>query len=274
MDPLFGEPWREVDPGRLPRSLHEINRGTYISAAEQEINTQQQIHRQESIMSAPSTQSIEQVLDELMEQDDASQNAQSPPNPTSIPSEPPTIPLPSIPGPPAEPAVPAPQQPVSAITTQLHWLQQIMQGTVLTQHDFDVIDGSAFTARGRGRGRGARGARGGAPSARGGYLAAQQIYGEVPLSTGPPTFSPIAAAVASYNPVGLDVDDRPKPLSDEQLTVKMACAICYTQRADIVFLPCGHVCTCQVGFAAYRNVPRFANSKKVVRGSAYSTAGW
>jgi hypothetical protein len=47
------------------------------------------------------------------------------------------------------------------------------------------------------------------------------------------------------NPIGLDVCERPKPLKEEEMTVRLECAICYHQKANIACLPCGHVVMCQ-----------------------------
>ena len=47
---------------------------------------------------------------------------------------------------------------------------------------------------------------------------------------------------------GLDAKDsgRPtEPLTDEQMTIKMECRICYTQLADVACLPCGHLVMCK-----------------------------
>lgn len=47
---------------------------------------------------------------------------------------------------------------------------------------------------------------------------------------------------------GLDAPDtgRPQePLTDEQMTVKLDCQVCYTQIATIAMLPCGHLTMCQ-----------------------------
>lgn len=46
---------------------------------------------------------------------------------------------------------------------------------------------------------------------------------------------------------GLDVEDdnRPDPKTDEQMTVRMDCKVCYTQLADTACLPCGHLVLCQ-----------------------------
>jgi Zinc finger, C3HC4 type (RING finger) len=44
---------------------------------------------------------------------------------------------------------------------------------------------------------------------------------------------------------GLDGDGRPEPMNDEQLTVKLDCKVCLTQRASIACLPCGHLGLCQ-----------------------------
>lgn len=47
---------------------------------------------------------------------------------------------------------------------------------------------------------------------------------------------------------GLDAEDtgRPaEPASDEQLTVKLDCQVCYSQLADMACLPCGHLVMCQ-----------------------------
>jgi len=43
---------------------------------------------------------------------------------------------------------------------------------------------------------------------------------------------------------GLDGDDRPEPLDDDQLTVKLECKICLSQLADTACLPCGHLSMC------------------------------
>ncbi|KAJ4298274.1 hypothetical protein N0V90_006174 [Kalmusia sp. IMI 367209] len=43
----------------------------------------------------------------------------------------------------------------------------------------------------------------------------------------------------------LDQPGRPEPLTDEQMTKKLDCQICYSQIADIAVLPCGHMVMCQ-----------------------------
>lgn len=46
-------------------------------------------------------------------------------------------------------------------------------------------------------------------------------------------------------PQGLDVDpSRPEPKTAEQMTFKLDCKVCFTQRADTVFIPCGHLIMC------------------------------
>lgn len=46
---------------------------------------------------------------------------------------------------------------------------------------------------------------------------------------------------------GLDAKDtgRPEPKSDEEMTVKLECRICYSQTADVACLPCGHLVMCK-----------------------------
>jgi hypothetical protein len=47
---------------------------------------------------------------------------------------------------------------------------------------------------------------------------------------------------------GLDAPDtgRPQePMTDEQMTVKLECQVCYSQIATIAMLPCGHLTMCQ-----------------------------
>lgn len=47
-------------------------------------------------------------------------------------------------------------------------------------------------------------------------------------------------------PLGLDVtSDRPEPKSDEAMTAKLSCQVCYTQIADTAVLPCGHLAMCR-----------------------------
>lgn len=43
---------------------------------------------------------------------------------------------------------------------------------------------------------------------------------------------------------GLDGDDRPEPLTDDQMTFKLECKVCLTQKADIACTPCGHLSMC------------------------------
>ncbi|MCJ1362035.1 hypothetical protein MMC16_001137 [Acarospora aff. strigata] len=46
---------------------------------------------------------------------------------------------------------------------------------------------------------------------------------------------------------GLDDDDgRPAPKSDEAMTLKMECKVCYSQIADVAVIPCGHLVLCEV----------------------------
>jgi len=52
---------------------------------------------------------------------------------------------------------------------------------------------------------------------------------------------------------GLDGDDRPEPLDDSQLTVKLECKICLSQLADTACLPCGHLSMC--GWCADQAIP-------------------
>ena len=49
------------------------------------------------------------------------------------------------------------------------------------------------------------------------------------------------------SPQGLDREDdgRPPPKSDEDMTIKLECKICYQQLADTVVLPCGHLVMCE-----------------------------
>ncbi|KAI9652180.1 MAG: hypothetical protein M1831_007161 [Alyxoria varia] len=42
----------------------------------------------------------------------------------------------------------------------------------------------------------------------------------------------------------LDNDDRPPPMADKDLIVKLNCRICFSQRADTAVLPCGHLTMC------------------------------
>ena len=43
---------------------------------------------------------------------------------------------------------------------------------------------------------------------------------------------------------GLDGDDRPEPLTDDQMTFKLECKVCLTQKADVACTPCGHLSMC------------------------------
>jgi hypothetical protein len=48
------------------------------------------------------------------------------------------------------------------------------------------------------------------------------------------------------NPRGLDSDDRPaEPATEEAMTAKLSCKICYCQVADTACLPCGHLSMCR-----------------------------
>ncbi|KAF2718041.1 hypothetical protein K431DRAFT_287996 [Polychaeton citri CBS 116435] len=51
----------------------------------------------------------------------------------------------------------------------------------------------------------------------------------------------------SPSPGPLDAKDtgRPEPKSDEEMTLKLDCKICYSQTADVACLPCGHLVMCQ-----------------------------
>jgi len=46
---------------------------------------------------------------------------------------------------------------------------------------------------------------------------------------------------------GLDAKDsgRPEPKTDEEMTVKLECRICYSQTAEVACLPCGHLVMCK-----------------------------
>ena len=52
---------------------------------------------------------------------------------------------------------------------------------------------------------------------------------------------------AEERPRSLDDDDgRPAPKSDDEMTTKMDCKVCYSQIADIAVTPCGHLVMCEV----------------------------
>lgn len=59
--------------------------------------------------------------------------------------------------------------------------------------------------------------------------------------------------------IGLDGDDRPAPLEDEQMTVKLDCKICLSQIADTACLPCGHLSMCV--WCADQAIPVSQNDK-------------
>ncbi len=51
---------------------------------------------------------------------------------------------------------------------------------------------------------------------------------------------------------GLDDDDgRPAPKSDDEMTLKLECKVCYSQVADVAFIPCGHLVMCEVSHASW-----------------------
>lgn len=51
---------------------------------------------------------------------------------------------------------------------------------------------------------------------------------------------------------GLDDDDgRPAPKSDDEMTLKLECKVCYSQVADVAFIPCGHLVMCEVSYASW-----------------------
>ncbi|KAF2218916.1 hypothetical protein BDZ85DRAFT_269550 [Elsinoe ampelina] len=61
-----------------------------------------------------------------------------------------------------------------------------------------------------------------------------------------------ARDTSSSEPLGLDMDStRPEPQTDEELTVKLDCKICFTQTADTACMPCGHLVMCRWCSAQY-----------------------
>ncbi|PNS19480.1 hypothetical protein CAC42_7324 [Sphaceloma murrayae] len=57
---------------------------------------------------------------------------------------------------------------------------------------------------------------------------------------------PAALVEPQHGGQGLDVDDdRPEAKTDENMTVKMDCKVCFTQTADTACLPCGHLVMCR-----------------------------
>lgn len=58
---------------------------------------------------------------------------------------------------------------------------------------------------------------------------------------------------------GLDGDDRPAPLDDEQLMVKLECKVCLTQKASVACLPCGHLVMCN--WCAEQLIPPHRNDR-------------
>lgn len=58
---------------------------------------------------------------------------------------------------------------------------------------------------------------------------------------------------------GLDGDNRPPPKTDAEMTVVLACQICYAQLADTVVLPCGHLAMCE--WCADQTVPVHQNDR-------------
>jgi hypothetical protein len=67
---------------------------------------------------------------------------------------------------------------------------------------------------------------------------------------------------------GLDARDsgRPEPKSDEEMTVKLECRICYSQTAEVACLPCGHLVMCK--WCSEQHSPTMAHDRTRPRRAA------
>ncbi|KAF2836826.1 hypothetical protein M501DRAFT_996504 [Patellaria atrata CBS 101060] len=77
---------------------------------------------------------------------------------------------------------------------------------------------------------------------------------------------PVVRSVAPTEPrpSGLDDDNnRPEGKTEEEMTLKLECKVCYTQIANIAVLPCGHMAMCQ--WCADIHIPVREHDKTVPR---------
>ena len=64
------------------------------------------------------------------------------------------------------------------------------------------------------------------------------------INYGPPSIPPTLQHTETEPAVTFDTQERPAPLSEEALSISMACKVCMEQLVDTVLVPCGHAALC------------------------------
>ncbi|KAF2150582.1 hypothetical protein K461DRAFT_280584 [Myriangium duriaei CBS 260.36] len=215
---LLGEPWNQVEPGHLPRTLDELRAGRLRNSADE----RQHIEIEEDTTQGPS---IEETLDSLLA--DAENGGEDPFSHNRIAGN-----------------VMQATGPIHTDTTERERRRAHDRAIRerRTAENFRRVFGSREEVESED------------------YVSPINRMFERARRYRPPPPAPlhpdVEAAIraslampppeASTDPLGLDVDDtRPGPKSDEDMMVKLNCKVCYTQLADTVFLPCGHLIMCK-----------------------------
>jgi hypothetical protein len=256
---IKGEPWREVEPGHLPRTEEEIRLGYFTSQLETSLHDTEIANP--ATTEQPPHESIEDILDSLMAQNGAGEMV-----------------LPHRPLRRGQENTPPPDR-ISAGTAAQHtqdvdtiyWSNNTSWSSIHPEpqhphHHHSSMSparvpthsrvprphtgyGNASTANESSHEAQRTLARNLAQqvgeeqfrqSERAGQIQQQRPLQEYDLNVVPWTLTP-----GRGRAVGLDASSRPGPATEEEMTVKLECAICYEHRSDIVCLPCGHTVMCQ-----------------------------
>ncbi len=270
--PLIGEPLKDVTPGHIPRTLDELRNGIDTSSAEQRLRTTVLRASRQSTETSQPVRSLADTLDDLLEQAIAEEEEESTRNASQealIPGNVDTrlaqrehttfqftrglerrerqrAMFRRVYGTPEEIQS---EEYVSPITSmfnrawerhrQFQELRRAQESGLrsMQRHGESIIPAvESFHLTESDEGPDAEGQR---PAERrfegirrGAELVAARATYLLQMTRSQPMFA------------GLDGDDRPEPLTDDQMTFKLECKVCLTQKADVACTPCGHLSMC------------------------------
>ena len=239
---VLGEPWIDVSPGQLPRTLDELRAGRLRSAAD---SIQFIELAEETTVNGPS---LEETLDALLNEDEQD-NVDGSYLSSSHDRIAGNVMQPT--GPPSDLSDRLRQVHISdarrARREALNFRRVFGTREDVESEDYVSPIDRMFT-RAWDRHRQLQASQGLSLIGLNPHAPARQRW-EVPYDfDSAPGMDPVLRSddTPPEPPRGLDVDStRPEPRSEDQLTVKLDCKVCYTQVADTIFLPCGHLVMCR-----------------------------
>jgi hypothetical protein len=211
--PLTGEPWRDVDPGRLPRTADEIRDGLHRSQFEELIAAM--ADNADPNDDPPIDSDVEIGWDELIsaaERETAEESTTAPPaaeNPQA--AETPQV---------AENADTSVSS-ATASTTRTEE-QPIASETLLLRRSFTSLQSLAEYM-----------------NVLRSEVDSLRVEANLDFRLGRQSNNRLR------NPMSLDSGNRPEPKKDEDMKVDLQCKVCFHQVANIACLPCGHLSMCE-----------------------------